>query len=830
MKKNKFLFYLLSIIFALTSTFFVACNDGGGNSGEKNGDLSSIKYDTEMLSAKSDVSYGYNNNLFYVNNLEFQVADPSVIYVTEGKDAGWFYAYGTSDDIGGHGFQAWRSKDLSHWECTGVAMKPEKWAINCYWAPEVIYDNGLYYLFYSAFNLHDSSRPWISVAVSETPDGPFVQPNGVRNYYGKIVGDPNSPMYDFTINNPAVAAVQEAFNDANPTLSFRYVKECVIDVSPFIDPVTNEKYLYFSYYNNYGEGSFIYGVKMLDWYTPDYSTLVCLTYPRYNTVANGLAQAFGDGIRLEEAGVNEGPFMVYHEGKYYLTFSVYGYTDANYQVKQAVSDSPLGVFEKISPDDGGKVISSDVANWEHIVSAGHHAFINIGDETFIAYHTFKNRNDISGGRALAFDKVVWMKNSEGLDVMHTNGPTWSVQPLPEGVSGYKDIAASATVTASNTAENSDAALLTDGRVKYQEFDLVEEYEAKTGRSQIVLSWDDYKTVRGIMIYNSYDYEKTFVQINSVEFEFLTVEGKSQTVEIKNLPFDWDWHFEADNEFMRPGGAAIAEFDELPVKKITITVDSPTGADAIAINEIVVLGKDTAVKVVREFSDYGYTVTTFGSSQIIRDSANFGTIEGTGLFTQYGYDLTHDDGTENAYITQDAPADMSCYFKDIYSTSFYVEAYFTVTSDTAFAYNNYLADPYPKFGIAISCDDDVQNTIFYYVDAAGFNSKALGVAQRMLDNSDWDWNSTEQLVSVSTMNYLSGNYVKLAVLRQGERFYFLYNDEVVIQYSSFNVFGARQKAGVGFRCFSTPLNIKGYYASDSETVIAEKYQLYIANNG
>ena len=122
---------------------------------------------------------------------------------------------------------------------------------------------------------------------------------------------------------------------------------------------------------------------------------------------------------------------------------------------------------------------------------------------------------------------------------------------------------------------------------------------------------------------------------------------------------------------------------------------------------------------------------------------------------------------------------------------------------------------------------MQNTIFFYVDAAGFSNKALGVAQRMLDNSDWDWNSTEQVVSVSNMNYLSGNYVKLAVLRQGEQFYFLYNDEVVIQYSSFNVFGARQKAGVGFRSFSTPLSIKGYYASADEAVVAEKARLYTA---
>lgn len=82
-----------------------------------------------------NVSTGYNSSLFYVNTLEFQIADPSVIYVTEGEDAGYFYAYGTSDEIGCHGIQAWRSKDLSHWECTGIAFLPDysvAWAVNNY--------------------------------------------------------------------------------------------------------------------------------------------------------------------------------------------------------------------------------------------------------------------------------------------------------------------------------------------------------------------------------------------------------------------------------------------------------------------------------------------------------------------------------------------------------------------------------------------------------------------------------------------------------------------------------------------------------------------------
>ena len=829
-KTKKLFITLLSFVFLCSVALFAACGDSGNNSGGKKSDnqvKGTFSYDTELLSDKQDVNYGYNNNLFYVNNLEFAIADPSVIFITEGEDAGWFYAYGTSDDIGCHGFQAWRSKDLSHWECTGVAMKPEGWAINNYWAPELIYDGGLYYMFYGAFNLNDNNRLCLSVAVSESPKGPFVQPSGVRNAHGKVIGNTNSPLFDFTAANSEMLSAQAAFSAAHPNSGFSFIKANCLDPSPFIDPKTGDKYLFFSYYDDYGEGSFVYGVKMLDWYTPDYASLTCLSYPGYNTVENGLNSAFGAGIRLVEAGVNEGPFMVYHENKYYLTLSIYGYTDANYQVIQAVSDSPLGAFTKISADDGGKVVCSDVANWGHIVSAGHHCFIDIGDETFIAYHTFKNRNDISGGRALAFDRVVWTENSAGIPVMHTNGPTWSVQALPESVSGYKNIALSASITANNTVENSDVSFLNDGLIKYQDFDLAEEYQAKSGESAITLSWNSYKTARAIMIYNSYDYDYTFVQINRIELEYLTANGESKVLTVSDVPFDWKWHFEEDFEFMRPGGAAIMEFDELPIKSVTVIIATPKGAESFKLGEIVVLGKDAAVNGVSAFNEYSYEVQRYGSARIIKESLNFGTVKGTTLATEYGYDVSHDNGTDDAYILQESAGDQSCYFKDVYSTSFYVEAYFTLTSDKAFAYNNSKEDPFPKFGISVSCDDDLQNTIFYYVDAVGFTNKAVGVAQRMLDNSDWDWDSTEQIVSVNSMEYTDGQYVKLAVLRKGAQFYFLCNDKVAIAYSTFNVFGARQNAGVGFRCFSTPMKVKGYYATEDESTVEEKINEYAA---
>ena len=327
-----------------------------------------------------------------------------------------------------------------------------------------------------------------------------------------------------------------------------------------------------------------------------------------------------------------------------------------------------------------------------------------------------------------------------------------------------------------------------------------------------------------MIYNSYDYLNTFVSVDKVEFEYMKADGTYATATINNLPFDWDWHCEAEYEFMRPGGAAIAEFHEMPVKSITITVQSAGGAENLALGEIIVLGKDKACAGVEKFEDYAYPETVeCGPDTIVKDSKTFGSVEEAGVKTWHGYDLTHDDGTENAYIEQKGCYDQYAYFKDIYSTSFYAEAEFSVTTNKAYA-----KDPYPKFGIAMTCGGSYPNTIFYYVDAVNYTNTSVGCAQRTMDNSDWDWNATEQLVNVGDIKYKSGNYVKLAVLRNGNEFYLLCNDKVAIYYDSFNIFTSSQEAAVGFLTFNTPMIVKNYSATADKAVIDEKLEKYMGS--
>ncbi|MDR2827863.1 MAG: family 43 glycosylhydrolase [Acholeplasmatales bacterium] len=759
-------------------------------------------YKTTVLSKDSK----YNSNLFYLNTLEFQIADPSVIYINEGPEKGYFYAYGTSDDINCQGFQSWRSKDMTRWESMGIAYTPSyatTWSIVNYWAPEVIYDSEeeLYYMFFSAQrNMTNDSRyknlMMLSVAYSASPAGPFVHPNNNQNLDGKLLKE-SEPVFDFSVSNEDVVSTGLA-------------RKNTIDVSPFIDPVTKEKYMYFSYYDSFTKSE-IFGVKMKDWFTPDYSSLVQLTSVGFLTVEAGLNHTVSKST--PEGSINEGPFMYYRDGKYYLTLSVFGYSDERYQVRQAVSTSPLGNFTKYHPDNGGVVVATD-PTWDHITSAGHHSFVVCGEDLFIAYHTFKNRTDITGGRALAIDKIEFIKNNDGISLMHTNGPTYSLQPLPSSVSGYENIASKASVSASNTAKGSSVSLLTDGLLPYLMSDNnIEEYTANSGKSKITFDFSSPVTLRAFMVYNSMEYDNTFINISSVKIKYYDTITTTKELEIGKTEFDFDWNLnEVDGSIMRPGGSVVSEFDELRVSKIEFNISS-VGSDVLSIPEIVLLGKTTPCAPKSDFKEYEYNISPVGSSQIVKDSVNFGT--NNTLKTGFGWDLSNDSNSLNAFVNQSYCSDQYLYFKKVFSTDFYVEA--KITSTNLVSFNN---DKYPKYGLVVSCPE---NTIFFYID--GIGSQRVGVAQRTLDNKDWNWNATEQLVTMPGTLSTNGEYAKLSIIRQGKNFIFLVNDKVAIIYNSFNVFNDYQDATAGLLTFNMAISAKEYSITSDKTVIDQKISEY-----
>src|SRR2546423_13950993 len=92
--------------------------------------------------------------------------DPFVL-----KFRGEYFAYSTGFAADGNAFAILRSSDLVEWSDAGSAMPPLEPSPPFYWAPEVTYDDGKFYLYYSTGN---ETLMELRIAVSDRPDGGFV--------------------------------------------------------------------------------------------------------------------------------------------------------------------------------------------------------------------------------------------------------------------------------------------------------------------------------------------------------------------------------------------------------------------------------------------------------------------------------------------------------------------------------------------------------------------------------------------------------------------------------------------------------------------------------
>lgn len=542
----------------------------------------------------------YDTDMFYRNDLYLSASDPDVIWVSEEQDAengGWFYMYYTSYE-----YKCMRSKNLVDWEALGTSLSiaGDELPKGDYWAPEVIYNlnydenaqegelNSYRYLMYFSARVDQGAlgnnnslnfkRLYIFLAVSNSPSGPF-----------KLYK--NEPLLDLR------AAAKSGLIDAEKLFVVDEFDFGIIDANPFFDD-DGKLYLYFSSSEEEG-GNCVYGLQLSDPATPNYSTLNKLLQPKKVSV-NGEDFPYEKNVMTEGGAINEAPFMLKHEGKYYLTYSPFSYTNRLYSVCVAIADNPLEGFVKVAEENGNPVIGIE-PHMDHIGGTGHASFVNIGDEMFAIYHTHRNRQTGTGNpRALAIDRVTFAYNENlGCDMLYGTGPTYSVQPLPSSVIGYKNIISDATVTATN-ADNSTIKYLTDGVVVTNSGSANMEFKAN-GETEITISFSSPRTVRSVMVYNSYDYEYAFSRLEYVQ---LTLSEKpeswvgefSGSTKMREIPFNSLYYNEQD-KLMRPGGSSFVEFGEAKVTEIKIKISkkltnvNSIGASVkeIKLSDIVVLG-------------------------------------------------------------------------------------------------------------------------------------------------------------------------------------------------------------------------------------------------
>ncbi len=579
-----------------------------------------MSYYDEASYADGEDCSTINENLFYRNERKVDVADPCVVYVDDENDAdyGTYYLYGTT---GNTGFFCWKSDDLVNWEGVGYALlyrdltTPEGKAVSVdSWAPEVIYDGDAdkWYMFFSS-TPKDSSNSYIPyIAEGDSPAGPFTLVDHIDSYTAtdgtplkdiENIETDNSYYYQryMTFDPYQMSQAMENLGLGDMDATSDVLR--AIDFHPYVDSATGDKYLYF----NTSVNSYIMGIKMNSWTEPEYGTLTIIAKPGYSTPS----AAEKDVPNEMNTSVNEAAWITEHNGKYYLTYSTNSYKDKTYQVCQAVADSPLGEFRKLTEKEGGILLSADAALRDDVSGTGHSSIINAGGQYYIVYHKHNSVSEGGSSRHVAVDEIEWItvKDAQGndLDVMYANGPTTSVQPLPEFASEYKNVASEAEVSATSLSGDSSVSCLTDGLLSVNRFannDMVETYVKETcftAETTITLTFDDYKTIRALMIYNSKNMESAFYDIERVEFDCRLEDGTLATKYIDGLVFDWDAYTSTDDiDVIRPAASAIAEFDEIECNEIRITISPATeeqipvhGYDdmaELAVSEIRVLGK------------------------------------------------------------------------------------------------------------------------------------------------------------------------------------------------------------------------------------------------
>ena len=97
---------------------------------------------------------------------EIWIRDPNIIHYN-----GTYYMTGTTT---GDGFLGYSSTDLVHWEAQGYIYQRNSssiWALQYFWAPEMVYKNGSFFLFFTANS--STYKRATGVAIADNPMGPY---------------------------------------------------------------------------------------------------------------------------------------------------------------------------------------------------------------------------------------------------------------------------------------------------------------------------------------------------------------------------------------------------------------------------------------------------------------------------------------------------------------------------------------------------------------------------------------------------------------------------------------------------------------------------------
>lgn len=180
-----------------------------------------------------------------------------------------------------------------------------------------------------------------------------------------------------------------------------------IDGHLFVDD-DGDIYLYYVHFSN---GNNIAGVRLNKNMKPLKSTWKLLITP-------------SEEWETREGNIAEGPYMLKHNGTYYLTYSGSNYVSRDYSVGYATSKSPLGDYDKYD-------LNPIMIGNSQVSGTGHHCFTAIKDSSLLAivYHRHYSPMSVHP-RKMCIDIARFSPVEGGIDRLEVYGPTVTPQPYP----------------------------------------------------------------------------------------------------------------------------------------------------------------------------------------------------------------------------------------------------------------------------------------------------------------------------------------------------------------------------------------------------------------
>jgi beta-xylosidase len=289
----------------------------------------------------------------------------------------FFYALGTGPSgEGGRQFPVLRSTDLATWDHLGGALKGPDVAGEFFWAPEVAFASGVFYMYYSVGGADHGHQ--LRVATSRTPEGPYE--------------DAGHPLLDPA--DTSFAIDPHPFQDMDGQWYLFYARDFLSEESGarcgtalVLAPLTDMLHLSSEFrvvmrarhdWQRYEAGRSIYG-GVYDWHTL------------------------------------EGPCVVTHQNRYYCLYSGGNWHNDSYGVDFAVAESVLGPWQDTNASSFPRVLRSVSGQ---VIGPGHNSVFSLPDgRQYIAYHAWTPAMDM---RRLHIDRLVWTDAGP-----RCVGPTWT---------------------------------------------------------------------------------------------------------------------------------------------------------------------------------------------------------------------------------------------------------------------------------------------------------------------------------------------------------------------------------------------------------------------